>query len=114
MKKLRGRKLITTDWVIAESGALIRRKLGFKESRLFLEAVEEGRATGVLEIVFVDEDLLREEMALFLEWANPKLSLVDAVSIALCKGRGIKEALAFDRHFEEAGMKLYSSEETLK
>lgn len=95
---------MTTDHVIAEAATLVRRKLGYEEVRTFLATVKEARATGLLTLHFVAADDLEAAEAYFLATADPKLSLVDALSVIVCRRRAIGRALAFDDHFRQAGL----------
>jgi len=40
---------------------------------------------------------------LYKKYADKEWSLVDCISFIVMRERGIKQALTFDRHFEQAG-----------
>lgn len=101
-----GCRLLTTDHVVAESATLIRRRLGYDEARAFLEALQEARSVGLLEVYFTASPDLEAAIAYFLATGDPKLSLVDALSLVVCRARAVRLALAFDEHFREAGIEL--------
>ena len=56
-----------------------------------------------IEIVWVDESLHREAMALLLARQDKTYSLCDAISFVLMRQRHLTEALTTDRHFEQEG-----------
>ena len=51
----------------------------------------------------------REAIELFAKYADQKVSFTDCVSFLLMKEAKIRQAFSFDRHFERAGFKLWSS-----
>jgi len=57
--------------------------------------------------IFIDEDLHWKVLAQYTVSRDSRLSLVDLISFAVMKREGIRQALAFDRHFEQAGFSLY-------
>lgn len=56
-----------------------------------------------IDVVWVDEYLHREAMALLVMRADKTYSLCDAVSFVLMQRRGLVEALTTDHHFEQEG-----------
>lgn len=95
-----GRPLLTHSYVLAESMALLHRRLGRKTAIAF--AVE-ARA---FEIEWVDQSL-HDSAVEALRGAHRDVSLVDQVSFLVMRRRGVDSAFAFDRDFETAGFRLY-------
>jgi len=58
---------------------------------------------GDIEIIWVDEVLHRQALALIQARQDKTYSLCDAVSFVLMRERGIQEALTTDKHFEQEG-----------
>jgi predicted nucleic acid-binding protein len=58
-----------------------------------------------LEIVWVDEQLHREALALLFARLDKTYSLCDAVSFILMRRHGLTDALTTDRHFEQEGFR---------
>jgi predicted nucleic acid-binding protein len=56
-----------------------------------------------VEVVWVDESLHREGLALLHARLDKTYSLCDAVSFVLMRQRGLTDALTTDRHFEREG-----------
>ena len=90
--------LVTTSYVLIEAVALAQRRLG-------LSAVADLEAVVVpaIQVVWVDEALHRRGVDALLAARRRELSLVDCVSFALMRERGITTAFAMDRHFTEQG-----------
>ena len=96
------RRLLTHSYVLAESMALLDRRLG--RNAMFAFA-SEARA---LEIEWVGMSLHGRAIDA-LQGAGRTVSLVDQVSFLVMQSHGIDEAFAFDRHFASAGFRLYEA-----
>jgi predicted nucleic acid-binding protein len=98
-----GVRIVTTNLVVAESHALLLRRLGRVASLTFLEEV--GRP--LMAVVASTPELERRAQR---EWLEPfddhDFSLADAVSFVVMAERGIGEALTLDRHFAAAGFRM--------
>ena len=95
--------LVTTNYVLHESWALIQRRLG-------TEAVADF-ARGMLtlcDIVFVNSDLHNAGARRCLATGRRQLSLTDCISLEWMQPHRITEAIAQDVHFTEAGIRLPS------
>ncbi len=65
-------------------------------SRRILDSAE-------IEIIWVDEILHRQSVALLRERADKNYSLCDAASFVVMRERGIAESLTTDKHFRQEG-----------
>jgi uncharacterized protein len=93
-----GRPLVSTNYVVVETVALVQRRLGMTAVQLLLD-----RLLPAIEIKWVEPGL-HAEATLALRTANLRdLSLVDCVSFAVMRQLGISEAIAFDHHFDDQG-----------
>ena len=96
----RGVRVATTNLVVAETHALLLRRVGRGPAEAFARVV---RASPNL-VVTSSPDL---EATALDEWIgrfdDQDFSLTDAVSFAVMAERGIREALTQDRHFATAG-----------
>jgi len=92
------RDLLTHNYVVVESAALVDRRLGPQAARALLEDV-----IPTVSLAFVDESLHRAATSAFLAAPRRGPSLVDRVSFELMRHRHIKEAFAFDRDFRTVG-----------
>ncbi len=95
-----GVKIVTSSLVVAETHALLLRRVGRDIALRFAETV--GRAPN--EVVPCSAEL---EAAARRDWlakfADNDFSLTDAVSFAIMRQRGTTEALTLDRHFSAVG-----------
>lgn len=94
------RALVTTNLVIAEAYAMIRRHSDHRTAIQFLDSI---RQTSRLTKVYSDAALEAEAEKLLRRYADQDFSLTDAVSFAAMQQRGITEAFTFDGHFATAG-----------
>lgn len=99
----KGRALLTTQLVLAETVTHLRRRAGWEASRRVGDALLSSRG---IEIVGLDDDQLQAAWREFVRSPDPKLSLCDAASFVLMRERGIRRALTFDRHFADAGFEV--------
>jgi predicted nucleic acid-binding protein len=89
--------------VVAETQALLARRVGMAASLAFLDQVA-GPASTVM--LWVDEELYRAAIALWLRRdTREPLSVTDAVSFEVMRREGMREAFAFDGNFERAGFR---------
>ena len=91
-------RLVTHNYVVLETDALTRRRLGSTASRTLFE-----HFLPPLETIWVDESLHQAALALYLRGAKPGASLVDCTSFSIMQAHGIRTAFAFDNDFRRAG-----------
>jgi len=95
-------RLVTTSFVFDEIVTF------FNSRDRHAKAVEIGqrllRSTSV-EMLHVDEALFEAGWSYFQRRADKRYSLTDCISFVVMERDGIKVALTFDRHFEQAGFK---------
>lgn len=96
-----GRTLWTTSYVLVETVALLQHRFGLAPVRDLVEHV-----TPVLSTVWVTEPLHRKGMERLLREDRRRLSLVDCVSLEFMRSEGLREALALDVNFAQAGYRL--------
>lgn len=92
--------LITTSYVLDEVVTF------FNSRNHHSKAVEIGTrllSSPSVEFIHVDESLFMEGWEYFKQHADKAYSLTDCISFVLMHKCGIHTALAFDRHFRQAG-----------
>jgi predicted nucleic acid-binding protein len=93
-------RLVTTSFVLDEA-------VTFLNSRnQHAKAVEVGNrlmGSPSVQFVHVDEALFYEGWRYFEQHADKAYSLTDCISFVLMERLGIQTALAFDKHFTQAG-----------
>jgi hypothetical protein len=98
-----GARVVTTNLVVAESHALLLRRLGRAAALGFVREVR--REPIVVETV--TPDLETRAVEDWLErFDDQGFSLTDAASFAIMAERAIADALALDRHFVVAGFNV--------
>ena len=92
--------LITSNYVLVESFALIQHRLGMEAVRVFQEDI-----LPLTNIEWVSAETHKSGVSALLAASKRKLSLVDCVSFEIIRDLGIKTVFAFDPHFAEQGFK---------
>jgi len=96
---LRAREtLVTSNYVLVETFALVQHRLGMEAVRTLQEDV-----VPVLHVEWVGEELHQQAVGALLAANRRNLSLVDCASFAVMRRLGLRRAFAFDGHFSEQG-----------
>jgi predicted nucleic acid-binding protein len=90
--------LITGNYVLVETIALIQRRIGFDAVRAF-----QTDMLPLVHVEFTTSEFHRLGMAALLSASRRNLSLVDCVSFEMMRHLGITSAFTFDAHFAEQG-----------
>jgi len=93
-------ELVTTNYVMVETIAVLQRRLGMEAVRAFLTSVAH------LDIGWVDDLLHQAGIQQFVAANRRSLSLVDCVSFEFMRRSNIRIAFCFDTHFSEAGFEM--------
>jgi len=96
-----GVQLLTSSFVLVETVALLQRRIGLAPVHDF-----NAKILPLLEVIWIDAEWHGRAMQRLLAQNRRDLSLVDCVSFEIMETREIKEAFAFDRHFEENDFKI--------
>lgn len=96
------RKVMTTNYVIAELVALMTTPLRFSRPEI-VAFIDDLKASPYVEIVHIDPFSDDEAWQLLKSRQDKEWSLVDCASIVVMTRRGITDALTTDHHFEQAG-----------
>ena len=94
---------LTHSYVLAEFVALAHVRSVPRQDALTFSA--DLLNASKIEVVWVDETLHREALALLFARLDKTYSLCDAVSFILLRRRGLTDALTTDRHFEQEGFR---------
>jgi predicted nucleic acid-binding protein len=95
-------RLVTSNYVVVETLALIQRRLGMPIARRFASEL-----LPAADVEWIQPSLHDIALAAFLE-SGRELSFVDQVSFALMRERAIATAFAFDDDFVDRGFQLVS------
>jgi len=97
-------KLITSNYVILESTALIQRRLGYEAIFDF----SENLIPIFDDIIWIDDKLHFRGMSKLKLEKRRDLSLVDCISFEIILNNRIDKVFAFDKHFIEKGFEMLS------
>ncbi len=93
-----GDTLLTTNYVILETASICQHRLGVEVTRKFL--TQTGR---VATVHWVNQAIHDLAVSALLAAGRRGLSLVDCTSFEIMRQRGLRQAFALDRHFDEQG-----------
>jgi predicted nucleic acid-binding protein len=94
---------VTHSYVLSEFVALATAR-GLPRAAVLTFVADLQDSTEV-EVVWVDESLHRDALALLQQRLDKDWSLCDAVSFILMEERSLTEALTTDHHFKQAGFR---------
>ncbi|GAB4251546.1 type II toxin-antitoxin system VapC family toxin [Deferrisoma sp.] len=90
--------LLTTNYVLVETHALVQRRLGLRALRCWVEDL-----LPVVRVLWVSEEEHHAAVRALLAMGRRAVSLVDCVSFEAMRSRGVRRAFTLDRHFREQG-----------
>jgi len=92
-------RLITSNYVLVETYALVQRRLGS-------EAVDElaSHVLPLIEVDWIDQPLHDAAVSALITARQRDLSLVDCASFEVARRARARKAFAFDRHFTARGL----------
>jgi predicted nucleic acid-binding protein len=93
-----GDRLMTTNYVVVETCALLHRRLGTQAMCRFVQDL-----VPAMMVEFVDPTLHMAGTSAAALSSNSGPGIVDCVSFALMQRDGISEAFALDSHFSDQG-----------
>ena len=96
--RLQDERLLTSSYVLVESAALVKARLGSQAVRDLLGKVVPG-----IDVVWIDQQTHTAAQSAFLAAVTRRASLVDWVSFEVMRRRGLTSAFAFDRDFRTQG-----------
>ena len=96
-----GRPLITTNYVLLETTALLQRRIGLAAVRDLSE-----RIVPVLTLRWISEALHHRALTRLVRADRRGLSLVDCTSFETMEREGLREVLALDADFADMGFRL--------
>jgi len=99
--KQHGVRVVTSDAVLLEIGAALA-KISYRPAAVKLIAAL--RTDPAVDIIAMDSHLFAAAFELFAQRQDKEWSLTDCLSFVIMEQRGIKQALAADEHFAQAGL----------
>jgi len=92
--------LVTTNYVVLESMALLQSRLGMPAVRVFHDAI-----LPLVRMEWIDEVTHALAVSAYIAADRRGLSLVDLSSFETMRRLGIRSAFTFDRHFRQYGFR---------
>ncbi|NCS37274.1 MAG: type II toxin-antitoxin system VapC family toxin [Microcystis aeruginosa G11-01] len=96
------RKMITTSYIITELVALLSSPLHIPRSKA-IAFIQGLKNSPYVDVIFITQELDSKAWELLSQRQDKEWSLVDCSSFIVMQDRKITDALASDRHFEQAG-----------
>jgi len=93
--------LLTHEYVLVETTALIQRRLGIGALRRFIDGL-----LPIVEVAWVDEHLHAEAREALLAAGRREVSLVDWTSFLVMRRHGVHQAFTFDADFSAQGFEV--------
>ena len=97
-------KMITTDYILAETYTLLRIKKGIEPVRRFAESVAKSPNVKTL---WISENDFSFSLEKLLRFNDKMLSFVDCSSAVVMDSLGMTDVFAFDSDFHSLGYKLH-------
>lgn len=104
--RFEGYPLLVTDAVLLEVGNFLA--CNYKKEAV--EVIEQFLASDEVEVVRLTPQLFNQAFALYKMYQDKEWGLVDCISFAVMREAGVSQALAFDRHFVQAGFQVLMRE----
>ena len=93
--------LVTNNYVILESIALLQKRFGLDKVRGF-----QSKLLPLIQIEWIDKNLHEAAIQAVFQENRRGLSLVDCTAFQTMRRLGIETAFTFDSHFREEGFKV--------
>jgi predicted nucleic acid-binding protein len=97
-----GHPLLVTDAVLLEIGNALARN--YKKEAI--EVIEYFFASDEVKVVHLTPQLFDQAFAEYKKYQDKEWSLIDCVSFVVMRQEGVRHALTFDHHFEQAGFQV--------
>jgi uncharacterized protein len=94
------RRLITTDWILAEAGNGLARP---KTRGSFVSTVKSLFDSSICHIATIDRDIFLKALDFYGRAIDKSWGLIDCSSFVLMRREGITDCMTADRHFIQAG-----------
>lgn len=100
-----GEPLLTSNYILLESFALIQNRLGMRAVKVFHEDI-----LPVLHLEWIDSAVHLHAVSSLLTADRRNLSLVDCTSFEVIRRLRVQNVFAFDAHFREQGFHVVNDE----
>ncbi len=94
--------IVTTSYVFDETITYLNSRNHHEKA---VEVGENILLSPTIDLVHIDENLFFEGWTMFQQYKDKRYSLTDCISFIVIKQKDLETALAFDKHFVQAGFK---------
>jgi predicted nucleic acid-binding protein len=106
LSKKQGVQLLTTGYVLSETATLLARRAG---NQFAAERIRNITASSWIEVRYAGARETTAALNILSKFADQDLSFTDAVSFAVMRQEGLRDAISFDSHFERAGFRIWKA-----
>jgi predicted nucleic acid-binding protein len=99
---------VTTDYVLDETITLLLYHAGRERAVAFGDKVLQSRQ---VKLMRVDRGIWEEAWRMFKQYDDKKWAFTDCTSFVVMRQMKLQRAFAFDRHFMQAGIRLWPDKE---
>lgn len=100
-------RLITTNYIFDETYTLMLFNVGYRKTVEFKYRLDEFIENNLVIVYYVTPEIERMAWKVFEDFNKDKTwSFTDCVSKVVVEKVGVREAFAFDHHFEQMGFKV--------
>ncbi|MGH8613302.1 MAG: type II toxin-antitoxin system VapC family toxin [Gammaproteobacteria bacterium] len=96
-------QLFTSNYVLDETITHIRYRFGHRPACWFCDLYEKAEQRQLVTTLWVDAPIVQDALETFRKYSDQRFSFTDCTSFALMQRHSLKEAFAFDSHFETFG-----------
>ena len=97
-------RLYVTNFVLDECYTLLLSNIGYTRTVAFKRTIDLMRASGILVVVHVSEEIEQAAWAVFERFNQDKQwSFTDCTTKVVMDNLGLSQVFAFDHHFEQMG-----------
>lgn len=99
---------VTTDYVFDETVTFLQRHYGLETAQKCGSAILNTR---YIKMMFINQDAWQAAWTMFQAYADKKWAFTDCTSFIVMQRQQIWQAFSFDKHFEQAGFRLWPERE---
>jgi uncharacterized protein len=98
-----GTHFVTTNYVVSETATWLRYRAGLASALAFRDRMGLAAERSLVRLSRVEESVDRDAWDLMEQYADLRLSFVDATSAVVARGSGITQVFGFDSDFRALG-----------
>ena len=100
--ELRDRQIVTSEMIFTEVLNSLSKQKEYTRQKAS-KLIQQARPSLGIIVILQTSELFENALALYINRLDKAWSLTDCTSFWIMEQRGIQKALAYDKHFEQAG-----------